>query len=199
MKLAALGSSKLLYIDLAGAAIALAIGAIAYWAAIVPANNSRQALLEQRKSLQDSEKAIQETKAATANLRDQFSQLRAAIAANPVKLGASSGVNSEISHLTELATGLGLKVAEVQPGEATYCRQYGAVPIHITGSGSFGAWTGFTHRLSTDCPDVWVDAFVLNGKPETPGAWADFAVDLVWFVQPQGQVASDKPGAKPGT
>jgi Tfp pilus assembly protein PilO len=190
---------KLLYLDLAGAAIVLAVGAIAYWAVIAPANNSRQALAEQRKSLQESEKAIRETDTATANLRQEFSQLRADLAANPVKLGASSSINSEISHLTELATGLGLKVAEIQPGEATYFRQYGTVPIHLSGTGSFGAWTGFAHRLCIDCPDVWVDSFALNGKPENPGAYADFAVDLVWFVQPQGQVASDKADVKPGT
>lgn len=199
MKLAELRSSKLLYIDIVGAAIVLAIGAIAYWAAIVPMNNSRQVLAEQRKSLQSSEKTIRETRTAAASLRQEFSQLRAAIAANPVKLGAPSGVNSEISHLTELATGLGLKVAEIQPGEATYSRQYGTVPIHLTGSGSFGAWTGFAHRLCIDCPDVWVDSFVLNGKPDSPGAWSDFAVDLVWFVQPVGQVASDKSDARAGT
>jgi Tfp pilus assembly protein PilO len=184
-------TSKLLYIDLAGAAIALAIGAIAYWAAILPVNNARLILSEQRKSLQDSEKAFQETTAATADLRAEFAHLRETLGANPVKLGASANVNSEISHLTELATGLGLKVAEILPGEATYSRQYGSVPIHLTGSGSFRAWTSFAHRLCTDCPDVWVDSFVLNGKPDTPGAWADFAVDLVWFVQPQSQLASD--------
>jgi Tfp pilus assembly protein PilO len=194
MKMTSHRSSKLRYIDIVGAVIAVAIGAIAYWAAVVPINNSRQVLSEQRKSLANSEKAIRETNAATAKLRQEFSQLRAAIAANPVKLGASSGVNSEISHLTELARGLGLKVAEIQPGEATYFTQYGTVPIHLTGSGSFGAWTGFAHRLCIDCPDVWVDSFVLNGKPDSPGAYADFAVDLVWFVQPQGQVASETRG-----
>ncbi len=182
MSWAAAKNSKLLFIDAAGAALLLVIAAVFYWAGVDPIVELHKNQENQRVCLEDSRRNVAVKNAANVKLKKELSQVRSALAASSVRLERAAAVNQRIRQVTELATSLGLRVAEIQPGEAVYFSQYGLVPIHLAGSGGYRPWTSFAHRLSKECPDIWFDSFQLSGKPDNATVPTEFTMDLVWVV-----------------
>jgi len=189
MKIQLLEKWKFARIDAAGIAIALSIGLLFYWSAVRPVLAAQENHAAQEAQLANQRENAALAAARAEDLKSKVSTARTALSKCAVQLAPAVNVNSRIGQLTELATQQGLKVDEIQPAEATYCRNYGSVPIRLNGSGEYRTWAAFLHQMPKNFPDISVDSFQLTGKPDTPGSQVEFRVNLVWFVAPRPTMA----------
>jgi Tfp pilus assembly protein PilO len=172
-----------------GIALILAAGAVFYWLSVRPIANLQGRLDQQQRQLLDRRTQARKLNAKAQQGRTALETARQSLHNSPVQLAPASSTNREIRVLSDLAAKAGLKTEEVLPAEPSYSAYYGCVPIHLTGHGSYAAWTQFVHLLAGEHPDVSIDTFDLTGTPEDESATMQFAVDLTWFTSPQAVAA----------
>ena len=122
--------------------------------------------------------------AANSQLRAQLDRARREVAASHVQLQSSEFLNSRLALIVELASTSGIEIYQTRPGRMVDTPRYQAVPVSLSGVGSFTDCAAFLHRLHETLADTGVVAFELTGKPETPNASASFRFDLVWYAAP---------------
>lgn len=172
---------------LAGLAVA-ALGSAFYMLGVKPVVDlkGQQTVLES--FLQQQRSAAGEALTKVHEKETKLSQTQNALKSNPVHLQPSGTVNARINKLTDLATKFDLKVDEIQPAEPTYGADYGTIPIHLAGRGTYRTWTAFLHEMTELLPDTSVQSFELSSKPGD--AAAEFHVSLRWYVLPMPSVAA---------
>jgi Tfp pilus assembly protein PilO len=183
---------KTVGIDVAGAVVALAMGAALYGLAIRPADDQRAQVSRQQAQFQVERQEAAAQARHAQDLARQVAAAREALRRSPLSLEPASRLNSRLTKLTDSATTEGLKLEEVHPSEPAYGRDCGSVAIRLRGSGSFIKWITFLRRLSQDFPDMAVDSFQLAGQPDASTAQMDFQVSLVWFVSAQSPALTRK-------
>ncbi len=171
-------------VDSAGAG-AIALLAIVWWAlgvnplveARAARDRARDELTNRREELRTLEEQVQTTEARVARLRQE-------LAARDVRLGHAADVNGRVDTLTRLALDAGLRLDAIKPGEPAPGPKYTAVPIRISGVGTYQTAANFLRAMHERFPDVGVASFDLRAKPEPPVTKATFSFDLLWFTQP---------------
>jgi Tfp pilus assembly protein PilO len=121
---------------------------------------------------------------ARDRLRKQLEAARAQVAASHVQLQSSEFLNSRLALIVELASSSGIEIYQSRPGKMIDTPRYQAVPISLSGVGSFTDCAAFLHRLHETLGDTGVVAFELTGKPEAPNTPASFRFELVWYAAP---------------
>ena len=178
-------------IDAAGVALC-AVGALLfYWASLRPVLHQRGSFAAQENYLNEQRRKIGEFGERVAAIRARFDEVNAALSENPIQLEQTDRVNNRIARLTDMGVASGLKIDEVWSGKITYGPQRASVPIHLSGGGTYRAWTAFMHQLRERFPDTAVDSFELKGNPGAQAAPAQFQISLIWWAAPS-RVATGK-------
>lgn len=199
-------------IDAAGlAALALLTGA-AYLAVVEPALDAQRRLeLEKSESVKAEQKADQAA-SELADAQRQLVTLERELDTMAVELRSRSAINKQIDRLTGIASDSGVKLTRIAPGEQWGNQWFTAVPIAMSGTGTFAAGGAFLERVRGDCPDVSVRGLKLAGQPltavrapaETPRAEnaktenpnqddapvTTIEIEFVWYAAPEGTTAA---------
>jgi Tfp pilus assembly protein PilO len=169
--------------DLVGVAAALVASAAFYWAGIRPMMALQEQQQSQLAQLQNQQHNVALLTSRVEQLQRALESSRQAFTAIGIHLEPADTVNARISQLMALATKNGLKIDSIQPNEPAYAKDYGSVPIVLTGAGGFPNWGGFLHELSESFADTSVDTFDLTSNPAA--GQVAFRVTLLWYVTPK--------------
>ena len=166
-----------------GAVVCALISTGAYLAGVRPAlqrheeQNSRQAEL-----LAARHKAANLLGTRNATL-GQVAAVEADLKSLPMRLEPASSVNQRLAALTSLTKECKLQIDETRAGAAAEGPDYQAVPIQISGSGTYSSVARFLHRVRKAFPDTAVRSFETTNSSASPdAAAATFQFDLVWHA-----------------
>lgn len=169
-------------IDLAG--LGVWAGLLAAWYVVgyrpmARASAQREALVREvwrvRQQLDDLTLNLDAHRRVVATLEEQ-------LRGSHVALQPLDHLNRRVGDLGRLAERLGLRVDEVRPGAAVSVGRYLAVPVRLSGSGSFGQCHAFLRTLAAEHPDLGVLGFSLRGEPAAPDKPLTFVVTLAWYA-----------------
>jgi Tfp pilus assembly protein PilO len=127
--------------------------------------------------------------AALSASRRQLEDVQRALANCDLRLESTYGMNGRLAEISAFAAEVGLKVNEIQPGQATNGDYYCAVPIHMAGNGTYRQCAAFLHRLREQFPDTGVLWFELTGGDAKSLGLGAFRVELQWHASAVAQTA----------
>jgi Tfp pilus assembly protein PilO len=171
-------------IDAIGLAVCVLLTLLVYLGAIRPIRQRYGAVQARRAELdaksQQARKLAQQHAAIERRLKAVADQL----ARGPLQPVPSTRVNQRIAQVTDLACRCGLKVDEVRPGKTQSLPHFDAVPIRLSGMGSYANCVQLLHLLRRSFPDKVVTHLELSGSPAGRERQARLRVDLVWYAAP---------------
>jgi len=171
-------------IDIVGGVLGVAGAALFYWLSVGPILRERDSLSARQTYLEtQKENTARLTQRATV-IQTRLNQMNDALAKIPIQLEPVHRMNDRISRLTVLATGSGLTIHQIEPGDIDQGPKHTTVPIRLVGKGTYQAWAGFLHQLTGSFPDTAVQSFELAGDPSVPASEAQFQIHLLWYAAP---------------
>jgi Tfp pilus assembly protein PilO len=178
-------------IDIASSALCVVGAILFYWLSISPILREQDSLSVRQAYLETQRENTARLTQRAAAIQTRLGQMNDALAKIPIRLEAVHRMNDRISRLTVLATGSGLTIHQIEPGDIDQGPKHTTVPIRLVGKGTYKAWATFLHDLTGRFPDTAVKAFELAGDPSTPASAAQFQIHLLWYAAPS-RVAAGK-------
>lgn len=184
--------SAMLPIDVAAAILLAGAGALAYLAVVAPANGRRIEGARREAALGAHAAELTTFVARGAETAVALERVGSLLELNKVALQPATRLNERLKTLTDAAYERGLKIDQVEPGPVETLARFKRVPIHIAGAGPYESFSGLLADLHAS-RDVEVVGFSLQGRPQTPGAPAVYAVDVFWYASIDGAVPAGNP------
>ena len=178
-------------IDIASGALCVVAAALFYWLSVSPILREQDSLSVRQAYLETQRENTARLSHRAAVIQTRLGQMNDALAKIPIRLEPVHRMNDRISRLTVLATGSGLTIHQIEPGEIDQGPKHTTVPIRLVGKGTYKAWAAFLHHLTGNFPDTAVKSFELAGDPSTPASSAQFQIHLLWYAAPS-RVAAGK-------
>lgn len=174
-------------IDLTGLAVCALLTAGAYFAAVAPAMDRRDADAASRVALADARDRVTGLSSSVRTTRTQLTDAQATLAKVEIPLQSATTINARLAALAELAVQCGLDVQHTQTGALSVAesKRFARLPIQLAGAGSYRACETFLHRLAQQFPDTGMKSFTLDGSPATESSTTpvSFGCELIWYVQ----------------
>lgn len=143
----------------------------------------------QQEQLGEERTQLAKMNAALAASQRQLEDVQRVLARCRLRLESTAGMNHRLAGISAFAADVGLKVNEIQPGQATPGTYYHTVPIHLTGNGTYRQCTVFLHRLREQFPDTSVLWVELMGSGAEPSGMGLFRIDLQWHASLASETA----------
>ncbi len=200
-------------IDAGGVAAMAALSVAAYLLVVEPSWRAQQRLDAERSESARAESQAEKAAADLADANRQLAQLERELDTMAVELRAPGSINRQIDRLTGLADRSGVKLTRIYPESAWGNQWFTAVPITMTGTGTFASAAEFVHRVLIECADVSVRGLKLTAQPSgverggttsttprtaksekadaQPQAPAAMEVEFVWYAAPEGTAGVD--------
>jgi Tfp pilus assembly protein PilO len=168
---------------LAAGVVCAAISFGAYWVGVRPALAQHEEQTQRQVELQAARhKAANLVGARNAALA-QVAAVNAELNNLPLRLEPASTVNHRLAALTALIKDCKLGIDKTRAGAPVDAGDYQAVPIVITGTGTYPAVARFLHKVRTTFPDTAVRSFeTANNSASAESPTATFQFDLVWHA-----------------
>ena len=99
-----------------------------------------------------------------------------------LQLKSASVVNQRLARLAELAAKQGLIIGQIRPEGIQHEVHTDTVVIHLSGEGTFEAYTNFLHQLHQVFADISVVSFELRGDPNRLDGVGTFDLALCWYT-----------------
>lgn len=172
-------------IDLTGIVACVLLTAAAYFVAVAPAMDRRDADAASRVALVDARDRVTGLTSSLRTTRTQLTDAQAALAKVEIPLQSATTVNVRLAALADLAVQCGLDVQHTQTGAVSVAdsKRFARLPIQFAGTGSYRACETFLHRLAQQFPDTGMKSFTLDGSPTESGGNISFGCELIWYVQ----------------
>jgi Tfp pilus assembly protein PilO len=170
--------------DAVGSGFCAAMTIAAYLITINPIIRSESERAGMQSHVEEQARRVMSLDESRERLGKQLDEVREQVAASHVQLQSSEFLNSRLALIIELASTSGIEIYQSRPGRMIDTPRYQAVPISLSGAGSFTDCAAFLHRLHETLGDTGVVAFELTGKPEAPNTTASFRFELVWYAAP---------------
>jgi Tfp pilus assembly protein PilO len=168
-------------VDAGGAAIALALSALFYVAAVQPAMDHRQTSATQHLRVAAAEQQAAGLQLQLQAAADQLAAMRHGQSGPTLEPVAA--LNRRLSEIAALAAAHRLDLAAIRPGAAVPVSRYIALPISLSGTGSFRNCVEFLHDLHDRLPDVSATALNLTAVEAGAAApMARFQLELRWYA-----------------
>jgi len=174
-----------------GAALCVVGVVLFYWLSIHPILREQDSLSARRAHLGTQRENTARLTQRAAGIQTRLGQMNEALAKIPIQLEPVDRMNDRIARLTALATGSGLAIHQIEPGDIEQGPKHTMVPIRLVGKGTYKTWAAFLHQLTRQFPDTAVKSFELAGDPSSPASPAQFQIDLLWYAAPS-RVAAGK-------
>jgi Tfp pilus assembly protein PilO len=187
-------------INAVGVAALMAMSALAYLCGVRPLLDRHDLAVRQKTELSAARIKSADTQRAWAKMQQELADAQNALAAAPLRLQPVAALNQRLALVSDLAIQGGAGFDDVQPGKSTEGTRFDSLPIRITGTGSYTAFTALLHRLRQEFPDLGVTMFDIAGSAQNGAGESHFTVDLLWYTSPakQGTRSPDKGHEIPG-
>jgi Tfp pilus assembly protein PilO len=171
-------------IDIAGAAACVSVVAALIFGGIVPLLHHRTDARMRTKELIKQRHRVEVAKASVVSMQAQLAAAHAALAQNPIHLEDAGRINHRLARINDLASGRGLQVQGVDPGNTTRGTRYQTIDMKLAGQGGYRGCVQFLRDLHDKFPDTAVTAFRLSGNPQEIDQPAAFSFELRWYASP---------------
>jgi Tfp pilus assembly protein PilO len=172
-------------VDAIGLAALLGLTAAAYLFGAAPLLERHASLAQQQQELVAERLKSLDTAHTLASAQDQSAHIEQQFVQSPLRLEPGTLLNQRLALVNELAAETGSLLDDLQPGKIVDGPQFGALSIHVVGTGTYTTFAAFLRRLRERCPDSGITAFDVSCTPlaeqEAP---AKFSFDLAWYTQP---------------
>ncbi len=172
----------MLPLDLAGLGVCGVLSALVYITGLHPLVQQRAEAADARRQLAAQQRSAQQLNTSQRQLEEQLSRLRASVPDTPIQLHNAEALNQRLDELIQLAHKCALTIDEVRPGAAANSEHHKELAIHLTGTGTFHAWTTFLNRAHDQFRDTKVRQIELEATPRPDSPHATCQLDLVWFL-----------------
>ncbi len=133
---------------------------------------------------------------ALATIQARLAEVTQALAENPLHLEPITRINQHLAAVSQLATEIGLKIDEIQPGQLASGQHYCIIPIQLAGTGTYPQCVAFLHRLHGAFPETCVGPLELTSNAHDPFKPGTFRFELQWHAVPAPEMAM-KPARGP--
>ena len=171
-------------IDTAGAIACAALTLFGYFAIVRPFASERATLVAVRGQVATAERKKRTLKTTQRGIKTDLATVRRELEASPVKLEPVSRLNHRLALIEQAAEESGLLIHETRSSEVVSGDRFDAVPIEVSGAGSFPECARFLHRLQQELPEVEVIGFALSVNPGNARSRQTFRFDLAWYATP---------------
>lgn len=171
--------------DLAGAGACVALTLAAVFLAFTPLRARHADLAAKQDRLNVRRRRSSGLERSVIAMKGQLAEAQKALAKSELQLESAERVNHRVARVTEVATGCGLKIHDVQLGRNSSTQRYTAVPICLAGVGTYRKCVVFLRKLNEAFADTGVKALELSAAPVAPSE-ARFRFELVWYAAPAG-------------
>lgn len=182
-------------VDLSGGAAILALTAAAYLSVVEPSVRAQRRLEAERRASAEAQARADEAAKELADTQRQLILLERELDTLAVDLRTPAQINRQIDRLTGIAESAGVRLTRIAP-QASWANQwFTAVPISMSGRGTFASAAAFLESVRRECPDVSVRGLKIAGQTGQPaadnapkGAAASTSIDIefVWYAEPEG-------------
>lgn len=209
-----------MFIHAAGIAGVIALSIVGYVAALRPALRATERREEAHQSASQAAKQAATAEAELTDARRKMIQIETDLKSVEVQLIPSGRVNQQIDRLATLAESHQIKLDQLSPGKTTSSRWFSAVPIRMSGTGSFVSCVKFIESVGQRFPDVAVQGLKIDSRwapgqtagsssPKTTGGGggasenaavrsaagtptpAAFQVEFVWYAAPEASAGAE--------
>ena len=174
-------------IDAVGVGVCV-LASLAFYAATIGPFLERQSVAAgQHRELEDQHQRAAELKASISKAEARLAVVRSDLAGSTIELDAATRINPRVAAVTACFSRCGLKVDDVQTGQAYSGLRHDVVPITIVGRGPYNQCVEFLHGLNATFPDMGVVHIDLTGNPTDASGSEKFRLELFWYAAPDGQ------------
>jgi len=177
------------WIHLLGAAACLALTGLGYLAGLGP-------MLEARRTYEADETAYLAEAAESVRLQrtlrrleSELASVQAEVGRTTVRLSPPATAPLHVAAMARLAGECGLRIDDIQTAPPLTKPYATAVPVHVSGEGTYAACARFLARLRRFLPETSVESIALEAAGPAPGrptpaalARATFRLRLVWHA-----------------
>lgn len=190
-------------IDAVGGGALLLLTGAAYLFVAEPAMEAQRRLEAERKASAESESRADQAAKDLSDAERQLAQLERELNTVAVELRTPAQINRQIDRLTMIAESSGVRLSRITPQSGWGNQWYTAVPISMSGSGTFTSAADFLRRVRTECADVSVRGLKIVGRTDAIAAAASatdntapgtptttsLEIEFVWYAAPEGTAA----------
>jgi len=171
------------HLDLIGGAVCAALTLGVYLVGVVPLLDARAAYEADEKAFVAEQAKANQMETTLRTLQTRLETARQRSAESHVHLRPLSTAPLHVAQISQLAEACGLQVDDMQTGTPSPGAFAIAVPVHLTGTGTYTACTLFLSRLREALPETRVEAFALTGSGNDATGAASFRMDLAWHAR----------------
>jgi len=171
------------HLDLIGAAACVALTLGVYLVGVVPLLDAHAAYEADEKAfVTEQTKALRVEKTLLA-LQTRLETTERRAAASHLHLRPLATAPLHVAKIAQLAGACGLQMDDMQTGAPTPGEFAIAVPVQLTGTGTYTACTLFLNRLREVLPETRVESFALTATANDQTEAAAFRFDLTWHAR----------------
>jgi Tfp pilus assembly protein PilO len=174
-----------LSIDLIGAVTCAVACAAFYFAGLAPLLNQKVDATAQHRRLAGIRQKAAAAQASVHQIKQQIAELRTLAKADALQSTAAIHTNARLQDITSLAAARGLSIKGIEPGQTRQESRYQAMPLRLTGTGSYRGCVQFLHDLRESLHDTTLVDFRLSGTPDSAasiGSVVAFDLNLCWYA-----------------
>jgi Tfp pilus assembly protein PilO len=170
------------HIDALGAAACLVLTLGVYLLGVGPLRTAHQDFTADQEALATELAHADRLEASLQTLQAQLLTTRRRAAETTLDLAPLGTAPTHLARISQLATAAGLQVDDIQTGNPVPGAYATAVPVTLSGSGTYTACTRFLAGLRQALPETCVQTFALTGEAKQATGSAAFRVDLRWHA-----------------
>jgi len=169
-------------VDVGGVAVCLALTAAAYALGLQPLLERGAEAEHLRGVLEDRRLRVAELESILARSREREGEYATALGDQVLGLQSLAALNPRLGDLTRNAEEAGLRIDQMQPGDARALPDFLAVPIRVAGFGTFSEVVRYLRVLEGEYADIRLVSFDAARGTQRPGG-TDFRLELTWIAR----------------
>jgi len=177
---------KAWHIHAVAAAVCLAMTAGVYLAGLRPLLHQKEEYAAQKKALEAEQAQADRLEQTLKTLQAHLTKVQRQAAEGTLHLQPLAKAPLHVAEIAQLATDSGLVIDDIQTAAPIASEFAIAVPVHLSGTGTYTACTLFLARLRQALPETSVLSFSLADHGRQAASPALFQMDLQWHAARDG-------------
>ncbi|MBL7140607.1 MAG: type 4a pilus biogenesis protein PilO [Planctomycetes bacterium] len=178
------------HIDALGAALCVALAAGVYLAGVEPLIHRQDVYAAQLKVLEAEQDRAGRLEQTLKTVQAHLVKVQRDAAEGTLRLRPLATATLHVAEISQLAADSGLQLDDIQTAAAIPGEYAVAVPVRLSGTGTYTACTLFLARLRRALPETCVVSLTLADRGQQPASPAVFEMDLRWHAAREGAAPS---------
>jgi len=170
------------HVDALGAAVCIVLTAGVYLAGVEPLIRRHDEYADQLKTLEAEQARAAHLERTLKAVQAHLAKVQREAAEGTLRLRPLATAPLHVAEISQLAADSGLVIDDIQTATPVPGEYAVAVPVRLSGTGTYTACTLFLSRLRRALPETCVLSFTLADRGQQPASPAAFEMDLRWHA-----------------